>query len=411
MFNPSIVKKDFPILARNINGHPLTYLDNSATTQKPQVVIDAVSNYYRQHNANINRGVHLLAEEATRAYEEAREVVADFISAQREEVVFVRNTTEALNLVAYSWGLTNIGKGDEIILTQMEHHSNIVPWQLVAQKTGATIVYLPITTEGILDTSKLASLLSPKTKIVSLTHVSNVLGTINPVKQICKQVKSFNKNIVCVVDAAQSVPHMPVSVKDLGCDFLAFSGHKLCGPMGIGVLWGKRNLLEEMPPFLGGGDMISAVYWQKTEYADLPQKFEAGTPNVAGAVGLSAAIQYLQKIGLEDISMHEKELTRYLLEKLSDFPEVTVLGPSSLENRSGLVSFVFKNVHAHDVAQVLDSVGVAVRSGQHCCMPLHTLLNVSASTRISFYLYNTNADVDQVIEGLKKVRHVFQLKK
>ncbi|MGI5827712.1 MAG: aminotransferase class V-fold PLP-dependent enzyme [Patescibacteria group bacterium] len=407
MFDVHAVRSDFPILQKKINGYPLAYLDNSATTQKPRQVIEAISGYYENSNANAHRGVHTLAQEATVKYEESKKIVADFIGGKFEETVFVRNTTEAINLVAHSLGEINLRKGDEIILTQMEHHSNIVPWQIVAQKTGTFLKFIPLTDSGELDLQSLEQLLSPKTKILSLVHVSNVLGTINPVKQIIKKVKQYNREIICIIDGAQSVPHMPVSVKDLGCDFLAFSGHKMVGPMAIGVLWGKRELLEAMPPFLGGGDMISAVYWDKSEYNELPYKFEAGTSNIAGAVGLAEAVKYLQKIGMESIQEHEKELTEYCLEKLADIPEVTVLGPKDPKNRSGLIAFEFKKVHAHDVAQVLDSVGVAARSGQHCCMPLHTLLNLNATTRASFYLYNTKTEIDQLIKGLQKVKTVF----
>jgi cysteine desulfurase / selenocysteine lyase len=409
MFNVKTVRKDFPILERKINGCPLAYLDNSATTQKPTQVVEAISDYYLNHNANIHRGVHTLAEEATERYRESRQVVADFIKGKYEETIFVRNTTEALNLVAYSWGLNNLKKGDEIILSEMEHHSNIVPWQMIAHKTGALIRYIKITEEGELDTKNLSTLLSSKTKIVSLTHISNVLGTINPVKDIIKQTRKFNPSIVCVIDAAQSVPHIPVSVKDLDCDFLAFSGHKMCGPMGVGVLWGKKKLLEDMQPFLGGGDMISEVYWDKSEYSKLPYKFEAGTANVAGAVGLAAAITYLQNMGMKAIYEHEKELTKYLVQRLTEFKEIKILGPSDIQKRSGIVAFDFKGVHAHDVAQVLDDVGVAVRSGQHCCMPLHMLLDTLATTRVSTYLYNTRCEIDQLIEGLHKVKTVFEL--
>jgi cysteine desulfurase/selenocysteine lyase len=422
MSNLKNIRQDFPIFSRTINGYPLAYLDNAATTQKPQVVLDAISDFYKNHNANIHRGVHTLSTEATNLYDEARYTVANFIKASFEEIIFTKNTTESLNLIAYSYALNNLKEGDEIILTQAEHHSNIVPWQIIAQKTKAKLKFIQLNDQGelLLDDSQktessasdqfgsLKRLLSPKTKILSLAHISNVLGTINPVKQIIKIAKKYNPQIITIIDAAQSAPHLQISVKDLNCDFLAFSSHKMCGPLGIGVLYGKKILLENMIPFLGGGDMISQVYWDDAKYAQLPSKFEAGTPNVAGAIGLAAAIKYLNSLGLSQIQTHENQLIEYLWQKLIQIPELTVYGPTNLSKRSSLISFNLNNVHAHDVAQILDSNGVAVRSGQHCCMPLHGLLHTIATVRASVYLYNSQEDIDQLLMGLKKVREIFK---
>ena len=412
MINSNQIKKDFPLLSRNMNGNPLVYLDSASTTQKPLVVIEAINHYYRCCNANPHRGIYELAAQATDLYEQARETVAKFIKAQVEEIIFVRNTTEALNLIVWSWGWQNLKKDDEVIVSYMEHHSTIVPWQLLAQKIGCRLKFINLTSDGELDLNSnsgqsLKNLLSPKTKAVSLVHVSNVLGTVNPLHQIFKQVKQYNPQIICIADGAQSVPHLPVSVKQLQADFLAFSGHKMLGPMGIGVLWGKKDILANLPPFLGGGDMISEVYVDKTLYQDAPYRFEAGTANVAGAVGLAKAIEYLQSLGMNAIAAHEHDLLAYTMKQLRQIPEITILGPEDVNKRSGLISFTYQGVHAHDVASVLDSVGVAVRSGQHCAMPLHTFLHISASTRISLSIYNTKNDIDCAIEGLKKVNKIF----
>lgn len=424
LLNPQKLKSDFPIFKRLINGYPLVYLDNAATTQKPQIVIDAISNFYTNHNANIHRGVHTLSEEATNLYDEARQTVASFIKASFEEIIFTRNTTESLNLVAHCLS-SQLKKDDEILLSVAEHHSNLVPWQIIAQKTGAKLKFIENDKYGDLNleygvdepwigpenykVGGLKSLLTPKTKIVSLTHISNVYGNINPIKKIIKILKNHNPQIITIVDAAQSVPHIPVSVKDLNCDFLAFSGHKMCGPMGIGVLFGKKNILENLPPFLGGGDMISQVYLDHSTYNELPYKFEAGTPNVASAIGLSASIKYLETIGFDFIQKHEQELMEYLDNKLRKFPEIRILGTIDWRIRSSLISFIFEGIHAHDLAQVLDSVGVAVRSGHHCAMPLHNDYKINASTRISTYFYNTKEDIDQVILGLQKAKKIFKL--
>lgn len=410
-FSVSQIRQDFPILQRRIHNLSLAYLDNGATTQKPQIVLTAMDDYYQNHNANIHRGVHVLAEESTQIYEDSRKIVADFIKAKPEEIVFTRNTSESLNLIAYSWGLDNLKRGDEILVSVMEHHSNIVSWQIIAAKTGAVVKFINIDKEGNLlltgAGNSLANLLSNKTKIVSLMHISNVLATINPIKEIIETIKKFNPEIICVVDGAQSAPHMPVDVKDLNCDFFAFSAHKMCGPMGVGVLFAKKQLLEKMSPFFGGGDMIAAVSTEGFEVGPIPEKFEAGTPNVAGAYGLATAIKYLQNVGFKNIAKQEKELTTYLIEKLSNFKDITILGPKDLKLRSGLVSFYHQNIHAHDLAQVLDSVGVAVRSGHHCAMPLHKHLGVIASIRASFYFYNIKEEVDRLIEGLQKAVKIF----
>jgi cysteine desulfurase/selenocysteine lyase len=424
-------RKDFPIFNRRINGKPLVYLDSAATSQKPQVVIDAVVNYYQNHNANVHRGVHTLGDESTRLYESARKTVADFIGAAApEELIFVRNTTEAINLVAYSWGRQNVKAGDEILISEMEHHSNLVPWQMLAETQKAALYYIKVDKNGRLDLQDFRRKLSPRTKIVAVAQVSNFLGTINPVKEIARIINikrsdpaaagSDLKAPLLLVDGAQAVPHMPVNVRDLGCDFYAFSGHKMYGPMGIGCLWGKRKLLEKMPPFLTGGGMINTVSFKETTFTGLPDKFEAGTPNVAGAVGLGAAVKYLQAIGMDNVRRHELELTKYALDKLHkgltfapQRLDLKIQGPKAAADRGGLIAFTVtlpsgKQIHAHDVAQILDSQGVAVRSGHHCVMPLHTKLGLSATTRVSFGIYNTKEDVDKFVEALNKIPEVFQ---
>jgi len=402
------IKKDFPILSRLVNGKPVVYLDNGATSQKPEAVINAISDYYKNHNANVHRGVHVLAEEATELFENSRKTVAEFIGARKEEIVFVRNTTEAINLVAYAWGRKNVGKGDSVATTIMEHHSNFVPWQQLAIERGAEFKVWDINKDGTLDLEKIFDVVNSKTKILAVTHVSNVTGVINDVKEIVARAKRINPSILVLVDGAQAVPHMKVNVSDIGADFYAFSGHKMMGPMGIGVLFGKKEVLENMPSFLFGGSMIREVSIEKTEFLDPPTRFEAGTPDVAGTVGLTAAIDYLKKLGMDEVRAHEKELTKYCLEALGKIEGVTIYGPLDTEKRAGVVSFNYKNIHSHDVAQILDSVGVCVRSGHHCAMPLHTRLGASASTRASFYVYNTKEDIDRLAEGLEKVRSVFK---
>ncbi|MEW5987804.1 MAG: cysteine desulfurase [Chloroflexota bacterium] len=407
MLDPLRVRADFPILAREAHpGVPLVYLDSTATAQKPRMVIEAMDHYYRCYNANVHRGLHRLAEDATEAYEGARERVAQFINApEAAEVIFVRNTTEAINLVANSWGRANLRPGDEILLTEMEHHSNLVPWQLVAQAAGAVVRYLPFTPDGLLDLARLPEFLTDRTKVFAFTAMSNVFGTINPVQELVTAAHAVGA--ITLVDAAQSVPHLPVDVQALGCDFLAFSAHKMCGPTGIGALYGKRDLLEAMPPFLGGGEMIRRVTFEGSTWNELPWKFEAGTPSIAEAVGLGAAVEYLDAIGMDEIQAHEHFITHYALEALSEVPGLTLLGPAAGQ-KGGVAAFTLRGLHPHDVAQVLDQEGIAVRAGHHCAMPLHSKLGLPGSTRASFYLYTTTAEVDKLVVGLERVRQVFR---
>ena len=399
------VRSDFPILRREIRGQPLVYLDSAATSQKPVQVLDAVDAYYRRSNANVHRGVHTLAAEATDLYENARVRVARFIDAPADGVVFVRNTTEAINLVAYAYAGAMLQPGDRIVLTVMEHHSNLVPWQQVAKLRGLQLAFLDVSDDGrlVLD----PELLRPPTRLVSLSHQSNVLGTINDVAAITALAHQSGA-LVCV-DAAQSVPHMPVSVRALDCDFLAFSGHKMCGPMGIGVLWARPSLLEAMPPFLSGGSMISRVTLQETTWNEVPHKFEAGTPDVAGAVGLEAACDYLDAVGRERIHAHEGSLVRHLLDVLDEVGEVTVYGTRDTAAQGGAVSFNVADVHAHDVGTILDRRGVAVRAGHHCAQPLMARYGVAATARASVYLYNTHSEIDALGEALTDVRRVFRV--
>lgn len=406
-FDVAKIRADFPILAREVSdGQPLVYLDSAATSQKPAAVIEAIDRYYRHTNANVHRGIHTLAEEATASYEGSRKKVARFINAASvREIIFGRNTTEALNLVAQSWGRANIGAGDVIVLTEMEHHSNLVPWHMLAAEKQARIEIVPVTESGELDLSVLDDLLAQSPKVVSLTHVSNVLGTINPLKEIA--AKAHAVGAVLVVDAAQSVPHMPVDVQDLDVDFFAFSGHKMCGPTGIGVLYGKRALLEAMPPWMGGGDMIKRVYLREFTTNDLPYKFEAGTPNIAQAIGLGAAIDYLQSVGMDAVHAHERKLAEYLLDRLAEVPGVQVYGPDDAAKKGAVAAFTLSEAHPHDIAQVLDRYGVAVRAGHHCAMPLHDRYELAATARASLYLYNTTADVDKLIESLYSVKELF----
>ncbi len=387
-------KSDFPILKNII------YLDNSSTTQKPKPVIDALTKYYQEDNANVHRGVYKLSLKATMAYEHAHEIVAKFIGAKFEEIIFTKGTTESLNLLAYSLG-KRLKAGDEIVLTEMEHHANLVPWQQLAKEKNLVLKFIPITADFRLDMNKARELITTKTKIVSVTHVSNVFGTINPVQEIAKL--AHQAGAVMIIDAAQSVPHMPINVTELNCDFLAFSGHKMCGPTGIGVLYGKRELLEKMNPFLYGGDMIKEVTFERSTWNDLPWKFEAGTPHIAGAVGLAAAIEYLQKMGMENIWQHEQELIQYTIQKIKDISGIRLLGPDTAENRGAVFSFVLEHVHPHDVSELLDKANICVRGGHHCAMPLHEKLNVSGSTRASLYFYNTKEDLDQLLNALAEI--------
>lgn len=395
--------KDFPALDQEFNGHKFVYLDNAATTQKPISVIDAVDEYYRKNNANPHRGAYALSVKATDLYEGARDVVRDFIGAEKSnEIVFVRNATEGLNLIAFSYGLNFLNPGDEIVISIAEHHSNLVPWQQVARAKGAVLKYLYLNDDGIIPKEEFESKITSKTKIVSVTQVSNVLGTINPVKEIVE--KAHSVGAIAIVDMAQSIPHMKVDVKSLDVDFAVFSGHKMLAPMGIGVVYGKEALLEKMPPFLCGGDMIEYVWEQKTTFAEVPQKFEAGTQNVGGAVGLTAAIEYINKVGIENIEAIEKELTSYALEKLSEIPHLTIYGTKDITKKAGVISFNVDDVHPHDVATILDSYGIGIRTGHHCANPLMRYMKVNATCRASFYLYNTKEDIDALANGLKNVR-------
>lgn len=403
------IRKDFPILKRKINGKPLIYFDNAASSQKPIQVLKAMDDYYLNHNANINRGVHTLAEESTDMYEKSREKIASFINAYKSnEIIFTRNSTEAINLVAYAWGRANIREGDEIITTMMEHHSDIVPWQILANEKGAKLLYIPFDGNGQLDLEWLKTHITDKTKIVCVVHISNALGTINNISKIAEIVKRMNPKTLLLVDGSQSAPHMPVDVRKLGCDFFALTGHKMLGPMGTGVLWGKEDILNSMPPFLGGGDMIREVFLDHSTWNDLPEKFEAGTPNVAGAVGLAAACDYLTKLGMDEVRKHELELVDHLLSYLLRMKEIQVIGPREAEKRGGLVAFSVDKIHAHDVAQMLDQEGIAVRSGHHCTMPLHRRLGIVATVRVSFNVYNTKEEVDFFIKTLKKVQKTFR---
>jgi cysteine desulfurase/selenocysteine lyase len=405
-FDVLSLRREFPILQQQMHGKPLAFLDSAASSQKPRRVIEALEDYYRRYNANVHRGVYRLSEEATFAYERARGKLARLINApSQREVIFVRNTTEAINLVAYAWGGANIRAGDRILLTMMEHHSNIVPWQLLAQRTGAELIYLPFDGQGRLVLDDLDRLLDERVKLVAFTHQSNVFGTINPVAPIVARARAVGAHVL--LDAAQSVPHMPVDVQALGVDFLAFSGHKMCGPTGIGVLWGRRELLSAMPPFLGGGSMIDVVELDHSTFAAIPARFEAGTPAIGEAIALGEAADYLQEVGLAAIHQHEQELTAYALERLSTVPGLTIYGPPAGPDRGGAVSFSLEGVHPHDVAAILDQEGVAVRAGHHCTQPLHRVLGVPATTRASFYLYSLPEEIDRLVAGLHKARKIF----
>ena len=406
MFDVNRIRADFPILARQVHGKALVYLDNAATSQKPRQVIDALVNYYSRYNANIHRGLHALAEEATAAYEAVRGQTARFINAPSERsVVFTRNATEAINLIANAWGRANLKKGDQILLTEMEHHSNLVPWQLIAEETGATLAFVKITDDGRLDLKSFDKLLSSRTKVVSVTLMSNVLGTINPVQQIAEA--AHRKKALVVVDGAQGVPHLPVNVQELGCDVLAFSSHKMLGPTGVGVLWAKEELLESMPPFLGGGEMISDVQLTSSTWNEIPWKFEAGTPNIADVVAFGEALKYLERIGMDHVRAHEIELTSYALNRLSEIEGIMLYGPTDLAQRGGAVSFNLDGLHPHDVGTVLDAEGVAIRAGHHCAKPLMRRLDIAATARASFYIYNTKEEVDRLVEALHAVKAFF----
>ena len=402
------IRSDFPILSREVRpGVPLVYLDSTATAQKPRQVIEAVDDFYRESNANIHRGIHTLAEESTFKYEQARLEVAGFVNAPSpRQIIFTRNATESINLVAQTWGRANLSPGDVVILTEMEHHSNLVPWQMLASERGFRLEFIPVTQEGLLDLDEYRRLLELQPSLVSFTQMSNVLGTINPAEEMVQM--AHGAGAVALIDAAQSVPHLPVDVQALDVDFLAFSGHKMCGPTGIGVLYGRKSLLQEMPPFLGGGDMIKRVHLRSFVPNELPYKFEAGTPAIGQAIGLGAAVDYLQSIGMDRIAQHEREIIRYTLERLEEIPGVEVFGPTA-EFKGGVASFTVKGIHAHDISQILDRGGVAVRAGHHCAMPLHEKFGLAATTRASFYLYNKMEEVDRLVEGIYKAKEIFKV--
>ena len=400
------IRKDFPILSQKVHGKPLVYLDSAATSQKPTSVIEALADYYKEMNANIHRGIYALSEEATQAFEATRKKVAQFIGAKEERsILFTNNTTESINLVAASWGRKNVKAGDEILLTQMEHHSNIVPWQLLAQSQGAILKYIPLTSEGQLDLSSLDVLLSDRTKILAVTHMSNVLGTINPIKELV--AKAHAKGILVLVDGAQAIPHFKIDVGILDCDFYAFSAHKMLGPTGVGVLYGKPHLLESMPPFLGGGEMILEVYEDYATWKPLPHKFEAGTPNIGSVIAFIKAMEYLEKVGLDEIRAHEKTITQHALLALQELEGMTIFGPKNSEVRGGVISFTLSDMHPHDLGQLLDQEGIAIRAGHHCAQPLMRVLGVPATVRASFYLYTTTEEVDFLVETIKKARRYF----
>ena len=403
-FDVEKVRADFPILQEKANGHPLVYLDNAATSQKPRAVIDEIVRYYERSNANIHRGVHYLSQKATDEFEAARKAVQQFLHAAKpSEIIFVRSATEAINLVAQTYGRTHVGAGDEVVITAMEHHSNIVPWQLLCDEKKAKLRVAPINDKGELILEEFEKLLNPRTKIVSVGHVSNALGTINPLGKIIQLAHA--KNIPVLVDGAQAAPRVPVNVQELDCDFYVFSGHKTYGPTGIGILYGKLALLEAMPPYQGGGDMISSVTFEKTIYNKVPHKFEAGTPDMSGAIGLHAAIDYLNALGLENIAEYEHELLTYATEKVSAIPGVRVVGTA--KEKAGVLSFVIEGVHPHDIGTILDQEGIAIRTGHHCAQPVMERFGIDATARASFGLYNTKEEIDALVKGIKKVQEVF----
>ncbi len=411
MFEPRKIREDFPILKRKINGHPLVYFDNAATSQKPIQVIEAVREFYEKHNANVHRAIHTISQEATELYERAHEEVAKFINARdMEEIIFVRGATEAINLIAYSYGLRNLGQGDEVLVSLMEHHSNIVPWEITSKIKGFKVRYIDVKSDGTLDYESLEQTISEKTKIVSITHVSNVTGVINDIKRIAKI--AHEHGALLVVDGAQSVPHMPVDVKDLDADFLVFSGHKMLAPTGIGVLYGKIDLLKEMAPFQGGGEMIREVSFNPTmgrcniSWNDLPWKFEAGTPDIGGGIGLMAAVRYLRGLGMDNVYCHECDLIGYALKRVQELRKIKIYGPLEITGKCGIIPFNMEGFDSHDVALFLDSYGIMIRSGYHCAQPLHQRLNVPSSARVSFYIYNTRDEIDRFIEVLKELEQL-----
>jgi len=408
VFNIDKIREDFPILHQEINSHPLVYLDNAATSQKPRQVIDTINDYYMRYNANVHRGVHVLSELATEAYEKAREKVQSFINASSvKECIFTRGTTESINLVAQSFLAPRLKTGDKILITCLEHHSNIVPWQMICQKTGAQLKVIPINQNGDLILDNLDTFFTPDLKLVALNHISNAIGTINPVEKIIAAFKQYNPEIPILIDGAQAAPHAMIDVKALGCDFYAFSGHKMYGPTGIGVLWGKEHLLNAAEPYQGGGEMILKVSFEKSEYKPLPHKFEAGTPNIAGAIGLGAAIDYLNNLDREKALAHEHELLNYSRALIRDFPDITVIGKA--ESKAPILSFVHQTVHAHDIGTILNNTGIAVRSGHHCAMPLMDFLKLPGTIRASFAFYNTHQEVEKLIESLVQIYEVFKV--
>lgn len=407
MFDANKVREDFPILKREVRGKPLVYLDSAATSQKPVQVIRALTDYYENYNSNIHRGIHTLSEEATAAYEDTRKKTADFIGASStEEVIFTRNTTESINLVMYAWGRKYLKEGDEILLTLMEHHSDIVPWIILSREKKIKIKYIPVTEDGHLDLSTLSMLITHRTKLVCVTQMSNVFGTINPVREIVDA--AHRVGALCLVDGAQSVPHLAVNMKEMGCDFFAFSAHKMLGPTGVGVLYGRRDLLAVMEPFQGGGDMISQVFLHEARWNELPWRFEAGTPNIADVIAFGAALDYLTGMGMDAVRAHEKNLTSYALEKLKQIKDILIYGPDDSRERGGVISFNLADVHPHDVGTLMDEEGVAIRAGHHCCQPLMQHLGVTGTARASFYVYNTAEEVDALCRAIVKVQEVFK---
>ena len=403
-FDPHQYRGDFPILGEKVHEKQLIYFDNAATTQKPIQVIDAISDYYRHYNANVHRAIHKLGETATEAFENSRKTIAKFISAPSEkQVIFTRGTTEAINLVASGWGRKFIGAGDEIILSEMEHHSNLIPWQLLAKEVGAKLKFIPFKEDGTIDFPVYETLLSSHTKLITITHMSNVFGTINPVIRIVQM--AHDRGIPVLFDAAQSVPHLPVNVEHLNCDFFAFSGHKMLGPTGIGILYAKSQILENMNPYQGGGEMISSVWFEEATWNEIPHKFEAGTPNIAGAIGMAKAVEYLENVGMVNLTLYEQELTTYGLEKMAEIPGMKIYGAAP--ERGGVISFNLGDIHPHDLSHFLDQQGIAVRAGHHCAQPVMRKLNIAATTRVSFYFYNTKEEINYFIDQLKKAREFF----
>jgi len=395
------VRKDFPILNRIVNNSPLIYLDNAATSQKPKEVVDKIVEYYYKYNSNVHRGIHTLSEESTEMYEGARKLISDFIGADNpREILFTKGTTESLNRIAERWVPANLKRGDVILLSDLEHHSNIVPWQKAAERIGAEINYINTDDNGEITIEEVKKMISDKVKLISISHASNVLGTIVPIKEICKL--AHDKGIYVCVDGAQAAPHLKINVQSLGCDFYAFSSHKMLGPMGVGVLWAKEKILKELEPYEYGGGMIDEVSFKNAAWAEIPIRFEAGTPNVSGAVGLGAAVTYLSNIGMDNIRNHEIELSKYLLERLKEIKGINIIGPREADKRTGLISFYFLNIHSHDIASVLNTLGIAVRSGYHCAMPLHNKLNIPSTVRVSYYLYNTKEELNTLLNGIKK---------